>query len=731
MHCFRAALPVYLVLMLGVAAAGRLHANAGGPADGHPIDWNAAEVHDLGRSVDGQTVSLTTTGVDPFLVCELPSVNVLASTGSDGASLDGASLDGASLNSANVDGNRRDFFLSLEYLCPQGVRGVELFVGLPAHPANRVSLPPIAPSEGWTTYKVNLSDVAPAALDAIKSKTIRIDLGRIVGVRIEVRNVRLRPASDLEIESKANAAAIIARKQDLAAKIDDYYAMTWPATITDVTSFAESTRVQGVIDASLIGQPLGVVTRGLHETAALPVAADRSVYPIDSSRREFQIDIPYDVDSDLELPGARFQIVRANDGDRDAVSAARYLDGLSSSRRRDLDPPVPLKSAKGMTCLNELRSDEIKDLGLRHGSVNILLNGLIRLAPHPGYQSMHLSGREVFFQVTAIADLDRRVRLGTDAGLQMAAILLVANRDAADDPLVHPQADRAGTYAMPNLTTRASAELYAWTLMFLADRYATSDDRHGRIDQWIVHNEVDAGWHWTNMGEQPMSVFLDHYFRSMRMVDAAMRQVNPHARAYLSLTHHWNPESVPKWRWYGAKPIVESLVESGRVEGDFPWAMAYHPYPQSLWESDTWNDDPDQVTDDFDTPKITMKNLEVLDRYLHTDGLRTRNGAVRPMICSEQGFHADEDNPDQLRDQVTALLYTFDVLGRCPSVIAFDYHRPIDNRREGGLRLGLRGLVSPMNRRGVAKPAWEVYKAIGTDAEADLRDQHRSIWSAQ
>jgi hypothetical protein len=267
--------------------------------------------------------------------------------------------------------------------------------------------------------------------------------------------------------------------------------------------------------------------------------------------------------------------------------------------------------------------------------------------------------------------------------------------------------------------------------MFLADRYATQDNRHGRIDQWIVHNEVDAGWNWTNMGEQPLPNFLDHYFRSMRMVDAAMRSVNPHARAYISLTHHWNPASMPKWRWYGSKPIVESLVRSGQVEGDFPWAMAYHPYPQSLWEADTWNDDPAEVADDFDTPKITIKNLNVLDRYLHTDALRMSDGTVRPMICSEQGFHAAEDNPEQLRNQAAALLYTFQILRQCPSVITFDYHRPIDHPNEGGLRLGLRGLTSEANPRGVAKPAWDVYKAIGTDAEAELRSQYQAIWTDQ
>lgn len=691
-----------LFVVFGIAAMTCWDAVASQPADSHAVNWNNAEIHDLLRSVDQQTVSLTTSGRDPFLIFELPPV-----TAGDAAS--------------------RDHFLSLEYLCPEGVRSVEMFVGRPARPGNRHELPAIDQSEGWATYKVNLTEVAPAALNSDKATPIRIDFGRKPGVRIQVRNVRLRPATDLEIEQKKNAAAIVAGKEALAAKIDGYYAANWPATIADVKQTSQAFTIRGTLDASLVGQPLGVVSRGLHETAALSVPPRRKVHPIDSSRSDFQIDIPLIQDPDLNWPGIRFQLVQ----DRRAISAARYVDHFDAATQRALKPLPRLHAAKGVTCLNEFRGDEIKELGLQHGSVNILLNHLIRLTPQRGYQPMHLSGHEIHYNVGAAADLDRRVRMGNDAGLQVAGILLIANRDAAANPLVHPTADPSGTYAMPNLTTRETAELYALTLMFLADRYATISDRHGRIDQWIVHNEVDAGWSWTNMGEQPMPIFLDHYFRSMRMVDAAMRQVNPHARAYISLTHHWNPATVPKWRWYGSKPIVESLVESGRVEGDFPWAMAYHPYPESLWESDTWNDNPAEVTDDFDTPKITMKNLQVLDRYLHTDALRMRDGSVRPMICSEQGFHADEDNPEQLRHQVTALLYAFDILRRCPSVLAFDYHRPIDHRNEGGLRLGLRGLVSKENPRGVAKPAWETYKAIGTDAEPELQDQYRVIWSTR
>jgi hypothetical protein len=282
---------------------------------------------------------------------------------------------------------------------------------------------------------------------------------------------------------------------------------------------------------------------------------------------------------------------------------------------------------------------------------------------------------------------------------------------------------------MPDLTDRKSTERYAAILEVLGERYSGRYAQHGRIDHWIAHNEVDYGWQWTNMGEQPMEVFMDHYVRSMRMIDAATRQHNPNARVFISLTHRWKTTNNRPWKTYAPKAMLEWLLRNSRVEGDFPWGVAYHPYPQSLWKADFWNDT--RVSDDFETELITIKNLQVLDRFMHLPSSRMADGRVRPVICSEQGFHADPSDPLQLQVQAAALLLTWKKLRGCPSILAFDYHRPSDHPREGGLRLGLRGLPTESNRLGETKPAWEVYSAIGTDREAELVERYRSVWETE
>ena len=69
--------------------------------------------------------------------------------------------------------------------------------------------------------------------------------------------------------------------------------------------------------------------------------------------------------------------------------------------------------------------------------------------------------------------------------------------------LQHPDYTR-GTYTMPNMTT-PKAVRYAAMIDFLAQRTtAAEDDAYGRIAHWIVHNEVDGGVDWTNMGDDKL-----------------------------------------------------------------------------------------------------------------------------------------------------------------------------------------------------------------------------------
>ena len=669
------------------------------------LDWSgiASRSNQLRTSNRDGVVSIWTEGQDPYFHFELPRLGK----------------------------RNRDWILEFEYFCPQGIQGLQWRSGRSLHKPTAVSLPAISVAEGWTTYTLNLSQIAPDAVGTDAAVPARIDLGAVAGVRLQIRNVLIRPMSPEELAIRETAALLTSRKEQLAARIEQYRSDDWPATIDSVDYDGSQVHLSGrFVSADSHDRPFLIARDPASVSADAPTIQElHQKWPvtIDDEGRSFRASIPSVATSPWLAAGSRFQLFARSE---ESADAANPISPATYCRPRALattTPVKPLRAAKGLTCITSRFSpDQLSELGLQHASVNIAINGLVSDSEKDGWKATEIHGRTWWVDERRLGALDRDVRTMTDAGIVGAGILLIPTSKQSPSSIAHPESTTAGTYAMPNLTDRRSVAIYAATLQMLGQRYGGSHPQHGRLDHWIVHNEVDYGWQWTNMGEQPMEVFMDHYVRSMRLVDSAVRQHNPHARVFISLTHRWNTTDNRHWKTYAPKRMLEWLIREGQLEGEFPWGVAFHPYPQSLWKSDTWNDK--RVSDEFDTELITIKNLQVLDRFMHLPRCRTKEGHVRPVICSEQGFHADETNTDQLRIQAAALLYTWEKLRQCPSILAFDYHRPSDHPREGGLHLGLRGLPSKSDRLGEPKPAWDVYSAIGTEREAEMVERYRSLW---
>lgn len=174
---------------------------------------------------------------------------------------------------------------------------------------------------------------------------------------------------------------------------------------------------------------------------------------------------------------------------------------------------------------------------------------------------------------------------------------------------------------------------------------------------------------------------------ALRLVHDAVTAVAPGARVYLSLEHHWGvrygagdaTQSVP-WR-----ALLERVATLARAGGDFPWHVAYHPYPEDLFDPRVWEDATALPRDD--TPRITFRNLEVLTTFLARPELRFE-GAPRRVILSEQGFHCP-DGEDGPRDQAAGFAWAWRKTAALDGVDALILHRHVDHAAEGGLRLGL------------------------------------------
>jgi hypothetical protein len=175
--------------------------------------------------------------------------------------------------------------------------------------------------------------------------------------------------------------------------------------------------------------------------------------------------------------------------------------------------------------------------------------------------------------------------------------------------------------------------------------------------------------------------------------------------------------------------MLERLVSHSKREGDFEWGIAYHPYPESLFEPATWRDR--RAVWDFDTELITPKNIEVLDAYLHRPEMLYQGKALRRVLLSEQGFHTRNDGVEAQRLQAAALVYIWHKIRPLESIEAFHNHRWQDHPGEGGLMVGLRTLPSPGKPFGERKFAWEVYAALDTPQEAEITAFAKEILGVQ
>jgi len=204
------------------------------------------------------------------------------------------------------------------------------------------------------------------------------------------------------------------------------------------------------------------------------------------------------------------------------------------------------------------------------------------------------------------------------------------------------------------------------------------------------------------------------YEHAVRVTDLAVRKYHAEARALISLEHHWNSIfGGNNLRAGRGVDVVELMNQYAKANGDYPWYVAQHPYPENLFEPRFWNDSSAQFT--FTTPRITFRNIEILPVYLEQEHLLYK-GEPRRIILSEQGFHTPTTSNGQ-DIQAAAYAYAYYKLSYTRGISSFILHRHVDHGNEGGLLLGLwtRDVNDPFPAQPLEKKrSWYVFRDAGT-----------------
>lgn len=336
--------------------------------------------------------------------------------------------------------------------------------------------------------------------------------------------------------------------------------------------------------------------------------------------------------------------------------------------------------------------DDALALGIKHAAINVDLTRLFDVHRDGANPTSPTAQGSIAVRRDYLAALDAQIKPLSDHGVLVNIILLAYESSDAetDQVMLHPQYDRAAPNHLSafNTVTPEGRETFVALLEFLAERWSRPDQADGRVVGYILGNEVNSHWWWCNMGHVSPSDFITDYERTARLAYGAIRRQSSWARLYVSLEHHWNIRYAAgdSTQAFAGRAFLDEFAARCRANGDFPWHVAFHPYPENLFEPRFWNDQ--TATADPETPRITFKNLSQLPKYLQQDALRYQ-GEMRHIILSEQGFHTP-DGPDGEAIQDEAFRRAYAAVDAEPAIDAFILHRHVDNAHEGGLRLGLR-----------------------------------------
>ncbi|MCQ6563364.1 DUF5722 domain-containing protein [Paenibacillus mendelii] len=435
--------------------------------------------------------------------------------------------------------------------------------------------------------------------------------------------------------------------------------------------------------------------------------------------RQFRFQIPR-FDGARDRYYSKFVVALADDngGDPQYVDAPQYVKEIAFAAENRF----PFPTARSKKGLQVQMVDDAEELGLSHAAINVSYNSLMyKTGSNPADTIEYVvDGETFFFRKGAVEGLDRQIKPLSDNDIIVNLILLmydVVDPDSPNDYLIHPDAARGSgiVYAF-NTTNAMGVKYFKAATEFLVDRYTRVDEKYGRAVGYIVGNEVDAQWDWANMGEKTVDQFMEQYERTVRIVYQAARKKYDNPRVYISLTQSWTqPIGSPATRYYKSRDVIDKMNALSKKYGDFPWHVAYHPYPENLFNPATWNDQ--SAIDSVDSPKVTFKNLHILSQYMGRPEL-AYGGDRRRIILSEQGFHSSDYSEEAMNLQAAAYAYAYYKTLFLDGIDSFILHRHVDHKGEFGLRLGLwtwdDGRAGA-NWPGEKKAIYNVFRDIDTD----------------
>ena len=625
------------------------------------------------------------------------------------------------------------YILEYEYRSAEGYNELQVFFGPPITGTQSFIAPDaLAAAPEWTTRVVNPRLLVDNFQDNDWFE-FRFDFGRQENVEktLEIRNLRLRPPTAQELQDEQNSDKFVSRR--INADFLEYLATDFAESITDVRIDTDRVSVTGTVS----GSGPYYLAEVQPQDYGFDLDTFGNVVPLSVAEGAFTVEVDRYLplaDRDYDRLYSRWAVVTegATAGTYALASNLHWATDIIRAALNNL-PERKAATKKGLDGLIPASLpmfDDLVDLDITNMKINVLINGI-----YSGQETgltHEFNGKVYHINPNYVGNLDARIKACTDAGINTSVVFLVPIR--SNDPdlrrrLIHPDA-YLGNYSMANVATEEGVEYYTAMVDFMAQRYSRPDGKYGRLDQWIIHNEVDAHTDWTHAGEKPVELYTQIYDRSMRLVHYTIRKHDPTAKVFASFTKHFNSKagSAANFR---SRDVLNVLGQLSNREGDYEWNIGWHAYPANLANASTWNDPAAKTRLDLLTPEITPRNLEMIDAFVRQKSLLYNGKKVRTVLLSENGFNSNPNNAGSSEElQAAAIAYFWKkVENRLPAIENIQYHRWVDYPTEGGILFGLWGNApgTGSGNFGYKKEGWYVWEAAGTVEQEQIFAPYKSV----
>ena len=372
---------------------------------------------------------------------------------------------------------------------------------------------------------------------------------------------------------------------------------------------------------------------------------------------------------------------------------------------------------KGILPEGDISNGELQELGIQQVVYNMSLDEICVSEETPGAVLFAYNGQNYYFNSPRLKEYDTTIKYLNANGMKVTMVLLNCGTGEYTKHLIHPKAvdGECPGYAL-NVEEDVAVEHLKAIAAFLGQRYSGALGC-GQVDNWILGNEVNARTSWWYTSSDSLDFNVSIYTKAFRIFYNELKGMNANVMLYNSLDQEWNRKSNPGS--FLTRDYLDRFNYYILREGNIDWGLSIHPYNSPLYDPYAWNGPSVWVKNSLTTPYITMQNLDILVNYMHRPEFLNPKGEVRSISLAEIGYTSSFGN----EAQEASIAYGYLKAASLPEIDAFMLFRMTDNAHEmeSYLAMGLKDL------QGNRKPAFEIYKNLGTANEATAKARASAI----